>query len=281
MTDFFKGRTAVIATKHHKEKVISPIFEKELEIKCIVPAGLDTDVLGTFSGEIQRVDDPITTLRNKCKLALDITGCDLAIGNEGSFGSHPTIFFARADDEFVMLFDKANSIEIVGRELSLETNFDGSEICSEKELLQFAGKVKFPTHGIILKKNKNDFSIILKGITTEEKLLEGYHQMKSHDGIAYAETDMRAMYNPTRMGVIEDATKKLMAKIKSLCPECGTPGFGVVDAQKGLPCDICNFPTRSVLKHIYKCQKCNFQKELLYPFNKMKEDPQYCDLCNP
>ena len=32
----FKGRNLLIATKHEKEKVIAPILEKELGVKCFV-----------------------------------------------------------------------------------------------------------------------------------------------------------------------------------------------------------------------------------------------------
>jgi hypothetical protein len=45
----------------------------------------------------------------------------------------------------------------------------------------------------------------------------------------YVETDMRAMYNPSRMTVIQNATKKLVEKINSCCPNCNIPGFGITD----------------------------------------------------
>ena len=38
----FKSRDLVIATKHGKESVITPILEKELGVKCFVPKILDT-----------------------------------------------------------------------------------------------------------------------------------------------------------------------------------------------------------------------------------------------
>ena len=62
----FKGRNLIIATKHGKEKVIAPIVEKELGVKCFVTKDLDTDILGTFTGEVERKDDPLTAARKKC-----------------------------------------------------------------------------------------------------------------------------------------------------------------------------------------------------------------------
>jgi hypothetical protein len=38
-----------------------------------------------------------------------------------------------------------NNLEIIVRELSMETNFNGSEITNEQELLDFAELVQFPS----------------------------------------------------------------------------------------------------------------------------------------
>jgi hypothetical protein len=83
------------------------------------------------------------------------------------------------------------------------------------------------------------------------------------------------------MHVIQKACLKLINKIKSACPACSSPGFGVTDARKGLPCDLCGFPTRSTLSYIYTCQKCHFEREEKYPNGKQTEDAAHCDLCNP
>lgn len=277
----FERRNLVIATKHEKEKVIAPILEKELGVKCLTISNLDTDQLGTFSGEVERKDDPITTARKKCSMAMELANCDMAIASEGSFGMHPKIFFIPADDEFLIFVDKKNDLEIVVRELSTETNFNASEIHAIEELQLFAEKAKFPSHRLIIRKSKDDFSEIVKGISELEHLIKIYNHFRSTYGIAYIETDMRAMFNPTRLKVIENATKKIVKKIKSLCPECSTPGFGITDAKNGLRCKLCNLPTKSVLSYIYECRKCSFKLEDKYPNKKFTEDPIYCYYCNP
>ena len=280
-TNIFKGRDLVIATKHEKEKVIAPILERELGVNCFVALNFDTDELGTFTGEIERYHDPITTARKKCLLAMELNNCDLAIASEGSFGPHPSICFVPADDEFLLFFDKKNDLEIVIRELSTETNFNGTGIKSENELQAFATKVNFPSHGLILKKANDDFSEIVKGVTKPDQLNDTFNYFISNYGTAFVETDMRAMYNPTRMQVIAKATQKLAEKINTLCPACKTPGFGITGIKQGLLCELCNFPTKSILSHIYSCQKCACTKEENYPHGKLKEDPMYCDFCNP
>jgi len=126
-------------------------------------------------------------------------------------------------------------------------------------------------------------SILFKGITTEKILNEAIKKSiaASPDGNALMETDMRAIYNPTRMKVIEKAAINLFNKIKSLCPECNWPAFEITEWINGLPCENCFFPTRGIAKHIYQCKKCNHKKEIEYPDNQKYSDPRFCDFCNP
>jgi hypothetical protein len=277
----FKNRQLIIATKHKKESVIAPILEKELGVTCFVDHNYDTDSFGTFTGEVERKWDPISTAREKCLRAMIINNCDLGVASEGSFGAHPSLIFVNADDEFLIFIDKKNNLEIIARELSTTTNFNRKELKDEAELFDFAKSIGFPEHGLILRKSEGDVTEIYKGITDPEILKTTFMQLQNDYQSVYVETDMRAMYNPTRMQVIGRATKTLVEKIKSLCPECNTPGFGITQAKKGLPCHLCKSPTQSILSYIYQCQHCNYSKEEMYPNKKIVEDPMYCDYCNP
>jgi len=125
------------------------------------------------------------------------------------FGSHPSMYFVSADDEFLIFLDKKNNLEIIVRELSTETNFNGSEIKNEQELLDFADLIKFPSHGLILRQSKTDNGDLVKGITNLEDLKKSFHLMLEKFSTVYAETDMRAMNNPSRMNVIEKCGQKI------------------------------------------------------------------------
>lgn len=277
----FDRRRLIIATKYQKEQVIAPLLEDALGVTCFVDKSFDTDTFGTFSGEIEREKDSLSTARLKCLQAMELNNCDLGVASEGSFGIHPSIFFANADDEFLIFIDKKNNLEIIVRELSTETNFNGKKIKTEKDLMDFAKLAKFPSNGLILKPSKSKTKDIIKGITRFEILKEAFNMLLEKHHSVFAETDMRAMYNPSRMAVIETTTKKLVKKIQSFCLECNTPGYGTTDIKKGLPCDLCESPTQSVLSLLYICQKCQFTTEKSYPNDKQTEDPMYCDFCNP
>jgi hypothetical protein len=167
------------------------------------------------------------------------------------------------------------------RELSLDTNFNAATVSSFQNLVDLVKTVGFPEHGIILKNTKEEVPNVIKGIQSWELLEESYHKLSDNNSQVVAETDMRAMHNPTRMKVIEKATQKLVNKIKSTCPQCTSPGFGVVKIKSGLLCEWCDSPTNSTKSHIYQCQKCNFEQENMFPNDKKTEDPMYCDRCNP
>jgi hypothetical protein len=281
INQLFAGRKLVIATKHGKEEVLEPLFSSGLGVDVCLAENLDTDLLGTFSGEIERKDDPLTTARKKCELALNETGYDLALASEGSFGSHPAAFFLQANEEFLLLHDKKNHIEIHARHLSVETNFAGEEFKDLEELKNFAQKALFPSHGLILRNRKDGKAELIKGITESSVLFEKANGLLRKYGIAYVETDMRAHLNPKRMKVIRETADKLLEKILSCCPSCDMPGFAVVRSEAGLPCSWCGSPTRSVLVHQKTCEHCGFSERLLFPQGKHQEDPMYCDRCNP
>ncbi|MEY4963438.1 MAG: hypothetical protein RLZZ323_757 [Bacteroidota bacterium] len=277
----FQGRKLIIATQHQKEKIIAPLIEDAIGVNCIKNTLFDTDSLGTFSGEVERENDVISTLRSKCINAMTMHNVDLAIASEGSFGRHPSLFFIPGNEEVLLFLDLKNNIEIVAKELSTETNFSGQYINDEFELKEFCKQVKFPSHGLILKSDQTNWSAIHKGVNNHSSLLRLFNKMIDSFGRVYVETDMRAHFNPTRMNIIKKASIKLVQKIQSKCPSCQTPGFDIKNVNQGLPCSLCGSATRSTLSVTYICTKCNFIQEEKFPNKKKTEDPMYCDYCNP
>lgn len=280
-TNFFTGRKLTIATMHQKERVIQPILEKELQVVCEVPENFNTDLFGTFSGEVKRTSTAIKTAREKCLAAMEITGSEMAVSSEGSFGSYPGIAFLPGNEELIFFMDKKNDIELFVREITHQTNFRGKTVSSENDLNDFIKSCGFPHHGVILKGEKKDQQIIKKGIVDLQELWKHFYALVDSDLQISVETDMRAMHNPTRMSTIENAAKKLVEVLKNNCPSCQKPGFQISEYLSGLPCDLCGYPTASSLIGVFTCNSCGYRKEEMYPHNKTSEDPQFCDRCNP
>ena len=280
----YNNRVAILATMHNKEKVISPLLKEHLGINLIVPQGLNTDVFGTFTREIKRPDTQIITARLKAKKALEMDDEKIAIASEGSFAPHPLIPYIYANREIIIFLDQENDLEIIGEVFSMETNFNHQTISSLEEAEEFGEKVGFPEHGLVISfdnisKGKTEF---IKGITSKENLINSVETaIKNTNGKFHIETDMRAMYNPTRMKNIALATQDLINKINSLCPQCHTPGFMINQKIPGLPCKLCHQPTSLIKAVIFQCQKCNFTQQQLFPNNQEFADPSLCEYCNP
>ncbi|BAZ88425.1 DUF6671 family protein [Dolichospermum compactum] len=280
----YNDRVAILATMHNKEKVISPLLKEHLGINLIVPQGLNTDIFGTFTREIKRPDTQVVTARLKAKKALEVYDEKIAIASEGSFAPHPLIPYIYANREIIIFLDQENDLEIIGEVFSIETNFNHQIISSLKEAEEFGKKVGFPEHGLVISfddisRGRTEF---IKGIISPENLIKSVEiAIKNTNGKFNIETDMRAMYNPTRMENIALATQDLINKINSLCPQCNTPGFRINQKIPGLPCELCHQPTSLIKAVIFQCQKCNFSQQQLFPNNQEFADPSLCEYCNP
>lgn len=278
----FDGRKLVIATMHKKENVISPIVTKQLGAKCITIPALDTDRFGTFSGEIARKSGPMQTVRMKAFAALKLCDATLVIASEGSFGNHPESIFLPINEELIILIDVENQLEIIGRHLTIETNHNKRAIKTLEDLEEFREEIGYPEHGLILKIENLETNVIdiCKDFKNPRELEEITRIALANNSIIHAETDMRAMNNPTRMKAIEKAVHNLIQNCNSACPNCNSPGFSIQEPIPGLPCELCRFPTKSTKAYQYHCQKCDFTEE------RLKEGPQFqyatfCDRCNP
>ncbi len=276
----FQGRHLRIVTQHHKEKVIGPILQKKLGVTCSAIRTINTDYYGTFSGEVPRIGSPLDAARAKCKAGALHYPSDLILASEGSFGPHPALPFVCCNEELLLLSDPRSGKEWKVSAVTLRTNFNAKVVHSENELLEFVLRCGFPSHAIMLR-SSDERAEPVKGINSFTRLKYHYRKMVTRHKKLQAETDMRALFNPTRMEFIRKTTRSLVSLLLRKCPACHTPGYAVTEAICGLPCAWCGAPTASVKSHIYSCESCGHTSEKPFPYGKTKEDPSYCNSCNP
>jgi len=282
----FADRLAVIATMHRKELAISPSLETSLGLRVAVPqdfnVDFNSDLLGTFTRDVDRPGDQVQTARIKAEKILESIDADFAIASEGSFFSHPFLGIAY-NREIVLLTDCDRSFRVYGEYLSPDTNFRHQVVSSYEEAYAFALVVGFPDHGIVVMPDAETTakSAIHKGITSEARLREVVQELLQRSPQIHLETDLRAFHNPTRMGNITKATQDLVRKLQQLCPQCSFVNFDVVETRPGLPCHLCGLPTPVPRSQVLRCDRCQFQQENLFPQGSQKADPQYCSYCNP
>ncbi|WOB43068.1 hypothetical protein HNI00_07780 [Thermoleptolyngbya oregonensis NK1-22] len=284
---WFTGRTAILATMHHKEAAIAPLLTSAFALEIVVPDGFDSDQFGTFTRDIKRPADQLATARLKAMHALEnlgaALGTELAIASEGSFGPHPLMPYVPLNRELVLLIDRRHGLEIAGHAATPDTNYSHQQVDSLEAALKFAQSAGFPSHGLVVMPaaEGSDPTEIHKGITQEDQFREIVTATLKRHGRAHLETDMRAMMNPTRMKAIALATQDLIRKLQQTCPQCHAPGFDVGDRQPGLPCALCHAPTSLTLAALYRCTRCGFTETVRYPDGQDFADPAQCAYCNP
>ena len=278
VNNLYVDQSVYFGTIHLKEEAIRPLL-LDYGINCI-PIGIDSDSLGTFSGEVKRLGTVTENLRAKIKLIQNkVPEARLFLASEGSFGPHPFLPFLNCNEESLMFYDAKLDLEITASEISTNTNLNELIITHNTSLKDFINAVKFPSHGLILATDKG----MIKGITKLELLDTLIAEALNDSDLKSIKlfTDMRANFNPTRMSFIGDVGKILLEKIFSLCPNCRLPGYAITKLIPGLPCQDCGFPTKKVLLNVYQCSQCHFQEQKERSDNVLYSDPADCDNCNP
>ncbi len=280
----YQGRKAVLATKHQKEREIRQPLRDAVGLQICVPHDLDTDLLGTFSGEVERHGSPREVALRKARLGMNGNGLTLGLASEGSFGPHPHLPFIPVDHELLAFVDDELGIEVVEQTLSVNTNFAHDAARAFEDLKVFLARAHFPSHGLIVRPNSGPQpGLLFKGITKVQALKEALERCASAsaDGLAHVETDMRAHMNPTRRQVLREVAVRLGRRLASLCPECRTPGWGVVDVVRGLPCEWCGRETQLVRAEIQGCPRCDHRESCPRSDGLRIASPGECSYCNP
>lgn len=279
-----RGTTAVLATMHGKERVIAPLIERFLGLAVEVTDGLDTDMFGSFSRDIERKGNQLEAARAKIAAGFErAPGARIGLSSEGSFGPDDFIPFFASGREIVVLHDRTSGLELIGHDATLDTNF-GHEIVATVEAGQgFAKRIGFPGHGVIVLacvdgKPATDMALH-KDATSWTDLGQAIAATVEVSGAAFVEADMRAHRNPRRMRAIKRATLDLLRRSQSQCPVCRQPGFSVTERLPGLPCSWCRQPTPLAKAEVMFCAGCGHRRE--QAVRAVSAEPGSCNECNP
>lgn len=269
----YGGRSAALATCHGKDAAIAPALRQWAGLTLLVPEGIDTDQLGTFTGEVPRPASMAETARRKAAMGMAATGLPLGLASEGSFGPHPVVPFLAAGQELLLFRDAGLDLEVIETMTSENTNFASLDVTPDSDVEAFLARVMFPSHAVVVRAG----NWISKGIQDRAKL----ERLLSGEGPLRIETDMRAHMNPTRMGEIAKLADLLARRIATPCPACGTPGFGIIRNELGLPCSECGGRTRLVRAVLHGCARCGLEQSHPRPDGRTEANPAECELCNP
>jgi hypothetical protein len=274
----------VLTSKHQKLILIQPAFQ-EIAGLTVVEQDLDTDLLGTFSGEVERAFPPLETAIRKAELGLINTGGKLGLASEGSIGSDPLIPFAISNIEHLVLVDKVRGIVISESFRSFEIVKVSEAVAPGEDLEQLLFSAGFPEQKLIAKSNQVDGEGSLnpiKAISNRKSLLDAIAECarQSKDGKARIEPDYRAHSSPSRAKNIIQVAEMLATRISRLCPTCNCPGWGKVCYDYGLSCEACDtYDLTAVRQEVLGCVSCDQKLPGVVLATNLRAEN--CQQCNP
>lgn len=274
MTYPYKGRDFALLTKHGKELIIAPILRERLGAKLVLATGYDTDLLGTFSTEVQRTLSPQACALRKAQLACELSGLSIGLGSEGSF-TIGLMGLMTINAEVLCCFNADENWHITGVSVG-PSAAQGRECNSEKELADFLGTVPAQQRLVLQSHGR-----IAKGLESPAEV-KATVSAWSVAGSTYPLSinyDLRAHFCPERRDRIALAAENLMQRLLSLCPQCSRPGFWPDKRELGLPCKVCSSPTSALKEKSASCERCCYEK--VYPVTEVWGDPSQCFECNP
>lgn len=276
----FGGRFATMATLHDKAQLVEEHFMRHLGVK-VRGVPLDTDRLGTFSGEIERPCPPLEAAVAKAKMGMAHTGCDLGLGSEGYFAPHPEAAIITCQTE-ILACVMGESGRVVHESLTrIGPVAFGTDAAPGEITVGDLERAGFPEHGLIVRPS-GSFAPIHKGVHQPDELrdLIGVCAALSAKRTARVETDFRANHHPSRRVLIAAVAEKLAIRLATLCPYCAAPGWGTLRIEAGAPCRACARPTSSALVEVHGCSLCDAESVLVVAPAE-GADPVVCQWCNP
>lgn len=280
MTDRYRGKTVALLTQHGKESLLGPLLEPALGCTIARAEGYDTDQLGTFSGEVPRLDSQLQTARQKARIGMSLTGSPVGLASEGSFVPDPFGGLMPWNIEVLVWIDEELGLEIVGLAQG-PARSQHRALRWLPELEKFALEAGFPEHHLVLRPQSESDPRLHKGLHDWPALKQAFAlcQQEADNRLVWAENDHRAFCNPTRQAMIVRAGEDLLRKIQSGCPACTMPGFSITGHSPGLPCRLCGHATRLARSYTWHCSVCDHKLE--QPTQETHADPGRCDVCNP
>ena len=276
----YRERRAVLSTKHDKLPLVEPHFARHVGL-MVDTVAVDTDRLGTFTGDIARTGSPWDTAVAKARLGMHAAHCSIGIASEGCIGPHPSAPFINAAIELVVLVDDELGIVVGETEAGVDIIVVSADITAHDDVDDLLRRGQFPAHAMTVRPAAGEAQPIYKGIRTRHELRRAIHECAaaSSNARARVETDLRAHQCPTRRPIIARAAERLAARLATLCPACNSPGWGILRLEFGVPCEHCGRCVPIARADVWGCASC--------PATRVVEraqtvaDPGRCEWCNP
>jgi len=274
----YAGKTVAFATMHGKELLARDTFHETLGADVVAVGGLDTDQFGTFTGDIARTLAPRASALAKARLGMQLAHTPFGLASEGSFSSPMGLLVEH--HEVLVFVDDDRGLELAEATVSTSPVPSGMTVTSADAALRWAMAADFPRQGLVIRVKTGDHGdTIIKNVDTRNDLQRHLDTFLEAGIRVLIEPDYRAHRCPSRASIITTLAERMALRLATACEQCGTPGFGQVDLERGLPCEYCGELTNVVAAQILGCARCAFTQRVSRA--EQFAPARWCDGCNP
>ncbi len=267
---------------HGKERAIAAPLRRGAGLQVVVPDGLNTDSLGTFTGDVARAGTMEDAARAKARMGMAVSGLPLGLASEGAYGPQPQMPLLAHGLEVLIFVDDLRGIEVIERITDPRPTYAQIETYSAQGAAPLLRAIRFP-HTAVTISLAPRAAPIARGVADAMRFAAAMDTVSrmSRSGIAYLQTDMRAHVNPRRMAVIRALAVRMARRLATPCPACGCPGFGRTGSEPGLPCGDCGTPTAGIRAEVHGCPACDHTETRPRVDGVTVASPAECPACNP
>ena len=269
-------RRALLVSHHAKAEVLGPVWAQHgWELAEV---DLDTDVLGTFSGDVPRRWPPLETARRKALLGRAHGDAPWLAASEGSVSADPfaparaseiVVLVARSGEPLIAGFAASEAVEVTSMRVMPDTREEDIAATAQRGL-------RGGHHLMVSRPDRRRRAI--GALAVPDQVLSACCQL-GRDAELLVQTDWRAHLCPSRRPLLEGAARDLLARFDTPCPSCGAPGFGPTEAIAGRRCASCERPTNEPRGYRWGCPWCHVVRERRSHDSPVPESR--CEWCNP
>ena len=269
----------VLATQHGKEGLIAPVFNEVLAWR-IDGVAIDTDQFGTFSGDTPRPDSPEKTALVKARAGMAHAGAARGLASEGSIGPDPRMPLITTDQELIVYVDDDLGFTLSQWHHSADIVAYRHTVSADTSFEEVTRLADLPRHAVIITNDGDQVVWVRKGLRTIDEVMAAVEQCQQDTGrAAVISTDYRAMVCPSRQAVITECARLLAQRLATPCPQCASPGWGVVDVLTGVPCEGCGTNVAEARRgDVWGCVLCAHRVATI---TTNSVEPSRCPRCNP
>lgn len=261
-------------TQHRKQQAVAIALANAGYLVYEVD-DFDTDTFGTFTGEIARLDSQSDTALKKAQMACELSGNRFGLGSEGSFGADPMLGMLPWGTEVLAFWDAELNYAIYGWVQGAQTNYNHTTVTTMQQAQQFANRIGFPLHGIIV--GQANQPIFNKDLNSDAALAAYLTPLLLSGDPIDLNTDMRANRNPTRRLMLARCAEALAQKLNCACPQCHAAGFAITKHIAGALCEYCHLPTTMPKASVWHCPLCQFEQIQTIDTRATQGQCQYCN----